>query len=371
MKSKLLGEVEKLAEAGKTGNLNIVLDSSRMSKKKAQIISLLNKSIITYKDAYENKLHEIAEASPISYILFDKNITPVDCNSAALKLYACPDKKYFLENYWEAFSPMYQPDGRRSFEKANAIKDRVFTEGKIVIEWDYKTLDGETIPTEITMSNILLNNEKYLVSYNNDLRSMKKMEENIKWLETEAEKVYYDALTGIYNRRYFDENLNRVIKSLSRSDGTLSLMMIDIDFFKNYNDTYGHSKGDDCLKAVAETLSKSIERSEDFVARYGGEEFSVVLPNTYEKGARIIAEKLLENTRELNIKHEKSKAAKYITVSIGVSTGKVEHSQTADDYIKHADAMLYKSKQSGRNKYTFDILKKADDTAHGSQNESK
>ena len=353
---KLLYELERLAEAGKTGNFNIALDPGRLSKRKAQIISLVNTAIASYKDECVRKLHEIAEASPISCILFDKNNTPVDCNSVALKLYACQEKEFFLENFWEIFSPVYQPDGRRSFEKANAVRDRVFTEGKTVMEWNYKTIDDEIIPAEITIKNILLNNENYIISYISDLRNVKKMEENIKWLETEAEKVYYDALTGIYNRRYFDENLSRVIKSLSRSDGTLSLMMIDIDFFKNYNDTYGHSKGDDCLKAVAETLSKSIERSEDFVARYGGEEFAVVLPNTYEKGALVIAEKLLENTRNLKIKHEKSKAAKYITVSIGITTGNVKHSQSADDYIKYADAMLYKSKQSGRNKYTFEKI---------------
>ena len=175
-------------------------------------------------------------------------------------------------------------------------------------------------------------------------------------LEAEAKKAYYDALTGIYNRRFFDENLKRLLKTLSHSGGTLSLMMIDIDFFKIYNDTYGHSEGDNYLKIVAETLSKSIARADDFVARYGGEEFAVVLPNTDEFGARLVAERLLKNIRDLNIPHEKNDAANCVTISIGVITGKTEYTQKTDDYIKRADEMLYISKQNGRNRYTFDNL---------------
>jgi diguanylate cyclase (GGDEF)-like protein len=182
------------------------------------------------------------------------------------------------------------------------------------------------------------------------------MEENIRWLETEAEKIYYDALTGIYNRRYFDETLFRLLKHLSRSGGKLSLMMIDIDFFKKYNDTYGHAEGDTCLKIVADTLSSSIPRASDFVARYGGEEFVVVLPNTGGSGACKIAEKLLANIRDRNILHEKSDAANYVTVSIGVTAGKVGRSPNGGDFIKRADELLYLSKQNGRNRYTFGKL---------------
>ena len=170
------------------------------------------------------------------------------------------------------------------------------------------------------------------------------------------DKVHYDGLTGIYNRRYFDENLNRLLKSLSRSNGTLSLMMIDIDFFKKYNDTYGHSKGDDCLKIVAETLMQGIKRADDFIARYGGEEFAVVMPNTGEKGAESIANELLESIRSCNIPHKKSDIADHVTISIGVTTGNVDHTQTPDDYVKQADEMLYKSKQDGRNRITTQVF---------------
>ncbi|MDR0311194.1 MAG: GGDEF domain-containing protein [Acidobacteriota bacterium] len=193
-------------------------------------------------------------------------------------------------------------------------------------------------------------------AYKYDFRDMAKMEERIKWLKSEAEKAYYDSLTNIYNRRYFDENINHVISALSRSGSILSLMMIDIDHFKQYNDTYGHDEGDKCLCVVAETIAKSIARANDFAARYGGEEFVVVLPNTDETGARQIADNMLENVRKLCIPHQNNTAADRVTVSIGVTTGIAKHTQSAEDYVRQADKSLYASKQNGRNRYKFVAL---------------
>jgi len=170
------------------------------------------------------------------------------------------------------------------------------------------------------------------------------------------DEVEYDALTGIYNRRFFDKNMKRVISSLSRSGSLLSILMIDIDFFKRYNDTYGHIEGDKCLKIVAQTLSQSITRVDDFVVRYGGEEFVVVLPNTDEQGAQLIADKLLDNIRNCNVPHEQNDAADCLTISIGATTGKVEYKHKTDDFVRKADQLLYKSKQNGRNRKTFERL---------------
>jgi len=162
-----------------------------------------------------------------------------------------------------------------------------------------------------------------------------------------------DQLTGIYNRRFFDGNMKKIIKALSRTGAKLSVLMLDIDFFKKYNDNYGHDMGDKCLKEVAAALFRNVTREEDFVARYGGEEFVVVLPNTDENGALIIAEKLINKTRECNIPHIKSDVAPYVTVSVGGTTGVVEYSQKESDFVKCADAALYQSKQNGRNRYTY------------------
>ena len=165
--------------------------------------------------------------------------------------------------------------------------------------------------------------------------------------------VHYDVLTGIYNRRFLEENLKSIIKLISRSGGLLSVLMMDIDYFKKYNDNYGHNRGDICLKDVAETIALTLSRTEDFVARYGGEEFAVILPNADAKGAKMIAEKIIENILLRNIPHEKNEVADCVTVSIGITTGSVEHGQTFEDYIKRADEALYMSKNNGRNQYTY------------------
>jgi diguanylate cyclase (GGDEF)-like protein len=162
-----------------------------------------------------------------------------------------------------------------------------------------------------------------------------------------------DPLTGIYNRRYLDGSLKKIIRLHSRTGGYLSVLMIDIDYFKKYNDTYGHDAGDDCLGMVSGVLSQCVIRDEDFIARYGGEEFVIVLPNTDENGARLVAERILEKVRESNIPHGTSDIAAYVTVSIGGTTGIINHLQLGSDYIKAADKALYESKQNGRNRYTF------------------
>jgi diguanylate cyclase (GGDEF)-like protein len=223
-------------------------------------------------------------------------------------------------------------------------------------DWRPDVRAAEPIPAELTLVRFKYGDEYAVAAYTRDLRKIKKMEENIHRLETEVSKIYYDPLTGIYNRRFFDENLKRVLKTLSRSNGMLSLLMIDIDHFKEYNDTYGHSDGDNCLKIVAKALKKAITRTDDFVARYGGEEFVVVLPNTDKKGAHTIAGILLKSILDCNIPHEKNDAANSVTISIGAATGKVTRAQSGDDYIQRADEMLYKSKQSGRNTSTLGVL---------------
>jgi len=166
-------------------------------------------------------------------------------------------------------------------------------------------------------------------------------------------KVHFDALTGLYNRRFMEECLKRVIRTAARSGSCLSVMIMDVDFFKRYNDTYGHSEGDACLKAVAETIAGCLSRTDDFAVRYGGEEFVVVLPNTDETGARVIANKILEAIRARNIPHEKNDAAECVTISIGLTMGYIEYGHTGEDYIRRADAALYQSKKNGRNQYTY------------------
>ncbi len=159
-----------------------------------------------------------------------------------------------------------------------------------------------------------------------------------------------DGLTGIANRRYFDQFLSNEWRRAIRNGSSVSLIMIDIDFFKAYNDFYGHLEGDECLKRVAQEIQKTLKRSSDIAARYGGEEFAAVLPGTDLKGAAKIAELIQENIISLNIKHEKSSVMDCVTVSLGVASEIPAIDSSHEELIKKADSALYKAKQWGRNR---------------------
>lgn len=161
----------------------------------------------------------------------------------------------------------------------------------------------------------------------------------------------YDGLTQILNRRGFDEVFDRYWRQSKRDQSHIALILLDIDFFKNYNDTYGHMQGDECLKCVAEAIEGSLMRPIDVAARYGGEEFAVVLPGTGIEGAMTVADRMLDSVRSLKISHANSPANRYVTVSIGValSSGMTSMTQLMDK----ADKALYESKNNGRNRVTL------------------
>lgn len=161
--------------------------------------------------------------------------------------------------------------------------------------------------------------------------------------------AYQDGLTQVSNRRYFDEYLLRQQKLSQRSGSFFALLMFDIDFFKSYNDHYGHLAGDDCLRLVAKVLKQSVERPGDFVARFGGEEFAVVLPETDIAGAILVATKLLANVRELGIKH-KGSPFDVVTGSIGIAASDGSK-KTLQELIDTADRRLYVAKTSGRDQF--------------------
>jgi len=160
-----------------------------------------------------------------------------------------------------------------------------------------------------------------------------------------------DVLTEIPNRRNFTKKILEEFKRSRRNCEPISLLFCDIDNFKAYNDTYGHSAGDRCLRRIAQTLATSLERAGDFCARYGGEEFVVVLPETPAAGAHTIADKILRNVRGLNIAHNDSLSAPYITISIGISTSDCTRTQlSCEAFINQADKALYRAKNEGKNR---------------------
>ncbi len=162
-----------------------------------------------------------------------------------------------------------------------------------------------------------------------------------------------DGLTGIPNRRCFDQFLSQLWSLAARNSEPIALIMCDIDFFKAYNDTYGHLEGDDCLKKVAVELKNSLKRQVDFVARYGGEEFVVVLSNTNPEGATKIAETLRANVENLAIPHRNSSITPHVTISLGVAIGHANFALLPQTLIEAADNALYQAKQDGRNRYNL------------------
>ncbi len=158
-----------------------------------------------------------------------------------------------------------------------------------------------------------------------------------------------DGLTGIANRRQFDKVLATEWNRAMRNHTPISLLMLDIDYFKLYNDSYGHQKGDTCLKAVAQVLKENEKRPADLAARYGGEEFAVILPETDGRGAHEIAVTILEMIRAAAIPHKSSKVEKYLTASLGVSSLIAKRGNQSDILVLQADRALYQAKEQGRN----------------------
>lgn len=158
-----------------------------------------------------------------------------------------------------------------------------------------------------------------------------------------------DFLTDIFNRRFFDEILHREWKNCSRDRIPLSLLMLDVDFFKSYNDTYGHQAGDKCLQMISSVIKKLVKRPRDIIARYGGEEFVVLLPGTELKGAGTLAETIRSTIESIREPHTGSEKYGVVTVSIGISSVIPEIISAPETLVHKADEALYSAKNNGRN----------------------
>jgi diguanylate cyclase (GGDEF)-like protein/PAS domain S-box-containing protein len=196
-----------------------------------------------------------------------------------------------------------------------------------------------------------------LVGFMFDISERKKAAEKLALLQRELEDLSFkDGLTGVANRRRFDTILETEWKAAQRNKVPLSLLMIDIDYFKQFNDCYGHVQGDECLKRVARRLSAAAARPRDFLARYGGEEFVLVLPETDAKGAEHVAERCRAAIAREAIPHERSAASPVVTVSVGVGTLVPTLESKPIDFIEEVDRNLYRAKQGGRNSLAVGLL---------------
>lgn len=189
-----------------------------------------------------------------------------------------------------------------------------------------------------------------LVGFMFDISERKRTEEQLAALRRELEELSFkDGLTGVANRRRFDVVMENEWASACRNKQPLSLLMLDIDCFKQYNDHYGHLEGDQCLKRIARLITLAAERPRDFVARFGGEEFVVVLPDTNETEAYKIASRCRELITGEHIPHNGSDVSKYVTASIGLGTMTPECGDEAKLFMELTDRRMYQAKQRGRN----------------------
>lgn len=172
-----------------------------------------------------------------------------------------------------------------------------------------------------------------------------------------------DALTGLYNRRHFQEYLQQVWERAQYDGSSVSILMVDVDHFKKYNDRYGHPAGDECLSQIAAVLQSTLRRPQDLIARYGGEEFIAVLPATDASYAMAVAERVRVAVEALQMRHESSSASHFVTVSIGVVSCKADFLLKSAALISTADQALYQAKHEGRNRVCM-VEAKAGDSAH-------
>jgi diguanylate cyclase (GGDEF)-like protein len=216
---------------------------------------------------------------------------------------------------------------------------------------ELEILQREKLDLEIMVENITEHADAIEVELRARNRDVQELNERLALANKELEQLAsVDGLTGIANRRRFDITLEREWKRLTRDQKPFSLILGDIDYFKRYNDTYGHQAGDDCLQKVCQACHDCAKRATDLAARYGGEEIALILPDTDSIGAMYIAQEIRQRIRKLNIKHEASPIGRIISMSLGVATV-TPHSRIQPTLlVNQADMALYQAKQNGRNR---------------------
>ena len=219
------------------------------------------------------------------------------------------------------------------------------------LEIEFRTKYGKIRTMLISAELIKISEEDCILTVGKDISDRKQIQVALEKANQKLHRLANsDGLTQVANRRYFDEILPTEWRRCMREKQPLSLILCDVDYFKLYNDYYGHQMGDDCLIQVAKAMSSTVKRPADLVARYGGEEFIVILPNTDEKGAINVAESIQKKIKTLQILHFKSKISQYVTLSFGIATVIPELEMKPKNLIQIADEALYTAKKLGRNR---------------------
>ena len=257
----------------------------------------------------------------------------------------------------------HNPVDREGFK--TKLMEQSFCEN---MEFVFRRKDHSHYDAMISARIIKIQDIPHIVSIVRDITERKLAEhhiqELIQQLETEKNTAQLnsitDSMTGLMNRRYFDIALNKEFYRLKRSGAVLSLIMIDVDYFKKFNDYYGHLAGDECLVKIGSLLKRIVGRAPDIVARYGGEEFVVILPETALMGAESLAEKIREAVENLYISHADSDVSEYVTISLGVVSVYPSKLFSPKQVVALADETLYSAKNRGRNRTIVTKMKYPD-----------
>lgn len=350
---------------GKSGNIiwakltvSIIRDEAGNQKYVLGMMENITEEKVLNEKLYEEeeKFSLILENLPNGIIILSGKGNILYINTAALKQLGVCREEAYIRRYNDPAWNVYTLDGTpyylaklsffASIRKRKPINN---------LELMCRRKDGTDIILSCNITTITSRGDvkpNILVSLT-DITQIKKAEQKAIELNFQLEKMSsLDGLTGIDNRRSFDEYIEIEWKRCLRESKPLSLIMIDIDHFKLFNDTYGHQGGDNCLKEVAETLSCLIKRPPDIVCRYGGEEFVIILPETDADGARVVAERLRSGIEGLRILHASSRVSKFVTISLGVAGVMPNKYASANELIEKADKALYKAKLDGRNRYS-------------------
>jgi len=239
--------------------------------------------------------------------------------------------------------------------------------GRVEHDLDIAGAENKKIPFLFTSTPLLglVNEQVGIVEQFKDIAERKHYEEALQKANSELQRMAtIDGLTQVANRRHFEETLSREWSRMRREGQPLSLIMSDVDFFKRYNDHYGHPTGDECLQSVAQCMQRCVQRTSDFIARYGGEEFAVILPNTDSHGATVVAENIRREIVSMKREHLGSEVSQYLTMSFGVATVIPTSGGEAalEKLVKSADDALYASKAANRNCVTATDLDKFSET---------
>ena len=328
----------------------------------------INEKISQQEDLLHSRYHSILDNALDGIISINKYGNIQSINKAALSMFGYDSQEMIGKNVNQLMATSLR-DVHDSYIQTVSNDRKAKTKALgTVREVEGLRKDGSSFPIEIALSRIVVDEDMYFTGIVRDLtdrkRTARAMEEYREHLEDQVEKrtkeltlankkleklANLDGLTGIANRRVFDDDLKKEWRRAKRQNSVVSLLMCDVDFFKNYNDSYGHLAGDECLRKIASTMQNLFQRAGDLVTRYGGEEFAIILPGVPYRGVTKVAEQLRQSIAHLGIKHLRPDGSSIVTISIGGVTAHPELELSEQDLVNRADKALYQAKQKGRN----------------------